>query len=235
VTEAKWLGANDPTPMLEFLRGTGRASDRKLRLFIVACYSWTCTFEHADPRRELLRVFELWADGLVSREAVVAAREGITSDDWEFDSATRLEDAYLAARAAIHDSALALAQHAAYGEAAEGRDVVAMENEWQEWGRAAVRQQVLCLHDLFGPLPFRPVAVEDGWLSWNNGTVRRLAEAAYQDRLLPQGMLDPDRLAVLGDALEEAGCGEVALLDHLRGPGPHVRGCWAVDLLSGRE
>jgi hypothetical protein len=40
---------------------------------------------------------------------------------------------------------------------------------------------------------------------------------------------------VLADALEEAGCGDGELLGHLRGPGDHVRGCRAVDLLSGRE
>jgi hypothetical protein len=47
--------------------------------------------------------------------------------------------------------------------------------------------------------------------------------------------LDPFRLSALADALEEAGCTEAAVLDHLRSPGPHVRGCWVVDLLTGRE
>jgi hypothetical protein len=46
--------------------------------------------------------------------------------------------------------------------------------------------------------------------------------------------LDTVRLAVLADALEEAGCADPDLLGHLRGPGPHVRGCWAVDLLLGK-
>ena len=43
------------------------------------------------------------------------------------------------------------------------------------------------------------------------------------------------RLPILADALEDAGCGDVDILAHLRGPGPHVRGCWAVDPLLGRE
>ena len=72
-------------------------------------------------------------------------------------------------------------------------------------------------------------------LAWNAGAVRRLAEAAYAERQLPAGALDPARLAVLADALEEAGCTDADLLGHLRGPGPHVRGCWVIDLLSGRE
>jgi hypothetical protein len=49
------------------------------------------------------------------------------------------------------------------------------------------------------------------------------------------GTLDPDHLAILADALEDAGADNVDLLAHLRGPGPHVRGCWCVDLLLGKE
>jgi len=62
-----------------------------------------------------------------------------------------------------------------------------------------------------------------------------LAQAAYDERELPAGTLDLARLAVLADALEEAGCTAQTILDHLRGPGPHVRGCWAVDLILGKE
>ncbi len=68
-------------------------------------------------------------------------------------------------------------------------------------------------------------------LEWNGGLVPRLAEIAYQERLLPSGHLDPARLAVLSDALEEAGCTDAEILSHLRSRGPHVRGCWALDLV----
>jgi hypothetical protein len=54
-----------------------------------------------------------------------------------------------------------------------------------------------------------------------------------EDRTLPAGTLDADRLAVLADALEEAGCDNAEVLGHLRSPGPHVRGCFAVDLCLG--
>jgi hypothetical protein len=84
--------------------------------------------------------------------------------------------------------------------------------------------------------PFRPPAViSPAWLSWNGGTVGRLAQAAYAERGLPGGALDRVRLAVLADALEESGCADHDLLGHLRGPGPHVRGCWPLDLLLGKE
>jgi hypothetical protein len=65
--------------------------------------------------------------------------------------------------------------------------------------------------------------------------VLALAQATYDGRTLPAGTLEPDRLAVLADALEDAGCTDAAILGHLRGPGPHVRGCWALDLILGKS
>jgi hypothetical protein len=65
--------------------------------------------------------------------------------------------------------------------------------------------------------------------------VAGIATAAYEARILPSGELDTARLAVLADALEEAGCTDDTLLNHLHGPGPHVRGCWALDLLLGKS
>jgi hypothetical protein len=64
--------------------------------------------------------------------------------------------------------------------------------------------------------------------------VTPLASVAYEDRALPSGELDPARLSVLADALEDAGCTDPDLLGHLRSAGPHVRGCWVVDLILGK-
>jgi hypothetical protein len=72
-------------------------------------------------------------------------------------------------------------------------------------------------------------------LAWNDGTVRRLAESIYEERQMPEGTLDAGRLAVLADALLDAGCGDEGLIAHCRSQGPHVRGCWAVDLLLAKE
>lgn len=90
--------------------------------------------------------------------------------------------------------------------------------------------QAALVRDLFGN-PFRPATLEPAWLT---PLVRSLAQAAYDERILPTGELEPARLAVLADALEEAGASD-ELVGHLRGPGPHVRGCWAIDLLRGKE
>jgi hypothetical protein len=100
--------------------------------------------------------------------------------------------------------------------------------------QAEGRAQAGLLRDLLGN-PFRPpFLLNPTWLTWDGGTVRRLAEAAYEHRLLPGGELDPVRLGVLADALEEVGA-DAVLVEHLRGPGPHTRGCQVVDLLTGRE
>jgi hypothetical protein len=87
------------------------------------------------------------------------------------------------------------------------------------------------LRCIFGN-PFRPVSLNAAWIT---PTVTSLATVAYEERALPSGELDPVRLAVLADALEEAGCDSAEILNHLRGPGPHVRGCWAVDALLGKS
>jgi hypothetical protein len=88
------------------------------------------------------------------------------------------------------------------------------------------------LRDIFGPLPFRPVHLDP---AWRTRQVVALAQAASDQRELPSGSLDTTRLAVLADALEEAGCTNADILGHHRGPGPHVRGCWAVDLVLGKS
>jgi hypothetical protein len=97
-----------------------------------------------------------------------------------------------------------------------------------------IAEAALC-RDIFGN-PFCPwPALPSNVLDWSGGTVRRIAQAIYDERQLPSGHLDSTRLAVLADALEDAGCTDAAILVHLRGPGPHVRGCWAVDQILERE
>jgi hypothetical protein len=91
--------------------------------------------------------------------------------------------------------------------------------------------QIRMLRDIVGN-PFRPVSLNPSWLT---ATVTRLAQAIYDNRELPSGLFDNQRMGVLADALEEAGCDNADILDHLRGGGEHVRGCWPIDLLLGKE
>jgi hypothetical protein len=121
-------------------------------------------------------------------------------------------------------------------------DLQAWQSVWDgdsEFIETAVEDGVIwqaaSLHDAiyahFRPSPPLPPAV----LAWNGGTVRRMAEGIYEDRKLPEGTLDAGRLAILADALLDAGCDNEALIQHCRGEGPHVRGCWAVDLILGKQ
>ena len=95
--------------------------------------------------------------------------------------------------------------------------------------------QVSLLRCIFGN-PYRPKKVDASWLSWNDRAIPRAAAAAYEERSLPSGHLDNARLAVIADMLEEAGCRDDEVLGHLRkADAVHVRGCWCVDLLLGKE
>ena len=87
-----------------------------------------------------------------------------------------------------------------------------------------VREQTLLGKDIFGN-PFRPVVLDPSWLT---STVVALAQGIYQDRAF-------DRMPILADALQDAGCENDDILTHCRQPGEHARGCWVVDLLTGRK
>jgi hypothetical protein len=102
--------------------------------------------------------------------------------------------------------------------------------EWEAVKATEEAEQAAVFREVTGN-PFYRHTINPLWLT---PTVPNLAAAAYQERALPSGELDPHRLAVLADALEDAGCTNSDLLGHLRSPGPHVRGCWALDLILGK-
>jgi hypothetical protein len=89
---------------------------------------------------------------------------------------------------------------------------------WQDPAQAGL------LRDIFGN-PFRPPTFDP---SWRTSTAVGLARSIYAARAF-------DRLPILADALEEAGCDNPDVLSHCRGDGPHVRGCWVVDLVLGKS
>jgi hypothetical protein len=192
----------------------GRRANRRLRLFACACcrHIWD-RLPTASARRAVLAA-ERHADGRAEKGELVAARAAVSRLPWRPQALS----AASAARAAV----AAVAREAWIGA--------------QEAAINGVPDKVSCalLREIFGN-PFRPPPrLDRAWLAWNDGTVRRLARSAYEDRDLPAGTLNAAGLAVLADALEDAGCDDRNLLRHLRGRGPHVRGCWAVDPLLGK-
>jgi hypothetical protein len=83
------------------------------------------------------------------------------------------------------------------------------------------------IRELWGN-PFRPPVIDPSWLSWNNGLVAQLAEAIYEENAF-------ERMPLLADALLDAGCTDEQILTHCRGAATHVRGCWVLDALLGKE
>ncbi len=85
----------------------------------------------------------------------------------------------------------------------------------------------LYCYETSSAIAFRLPCPDPAWQAWNDGTVRKLAQLIYDDRAF-------DRLPLLADALEDAGCTDATILSHCREPGEHVKGCWVVDLLLGK-
>ncbi len=96
--------------------------------------------------------------------------------------------------------------------------------EWKKAQDNALKHVADLIRDIFGN-PFRPVTLDPRWLS---STVLDLARTIYDERVW-------ERMPILADALMDAGCDNEEILNHCRGPGPHVRGCWAIDLVLGKE
>ena len=234
MTEAEWLASSDPAAMLRHLEGCiiggeslgGAKFSRKLRLFACAC----CRLKGRKDEE----VDGMEKNGFPNMEEAEAP---ITDLEW----ATRWT-------------------HYSYGSGSP--------KQHNEQPRMEVRAALL--RDIFGN-PFRPVTATEVKplvarlntsvvhpASWLTPTVLQLAQAIYDERAF-------DRMPILADALEEAGCypgrrceecdefsrqhvwefmichktpsimigGEI--IEHLRSPGPHVRGCWVVDLILGRS
>ena len=226
-------------------------TDQKCRLFILACARRLHELPMDEPSRHALSAYERYALGGAPRDEFSQAclriqdvvSSGGTALVSHLASAMWTDDPAGAASAAM-DIAWTVANVKAKDSVAVTR-AEATEQDWFAWGfgcgppdplwqatRAAEeRFQAGLLREVVAN-PFRPVSFD---AAWRTLTVVTLTRAAHDELSLPAGTLDLDRLAVLADALEDAGCDNTDLLSHLRGPGPHVRGCFVVDSLLGNE
>src|SRR5262249_11045424 len=232
-----------------------RVSGRKIRLFACACCRRIWHLLRDQRSRTAVEVVEQFADSQATEEELreagrsaeaaasatydaahdpieaEAEASGLRPDEWVHAAWEDASDAAAAEEAAFNTTALREADLAGWEDAA--RAVRLAQND-----RAAEKAEQQIQADLLRCIvgnPFRRVLVDPSWLTWKDGTIPKLAQAAYEQRALPSGHLDNARLAVLADALEEAGCSDPHILGHLRGPGPHVRGCAVLDALRGRE
>jgi hypothetical protein len=234
--------------MLEWLRQTGKASDRRLRLFGCACVRRVWHLLVDERSRRAVEVAEDYADGLASAaelaesdaSAMAAGRASLA--DYGHLPRGLSADEFHDALASVH--ALFAAGHAAQ-EARSSFEVGAMlfhswaagklallkaapENQGVESdvSKAAERgRQADIVRDIFGNPFVAPPRIES---AWRTPEVVELAKGIYERRSF-------DRMPELGMALEKAGCSDRQVLDHCRSAGEHARGCWVVDLILGKE
>ena len=226
MNEHEWMKCDDSEPMLDFLNA--QASKRKLRLFACECARRVQSKADWMGDGEIL-LSERFAEGLASRRELRLARNqigGIGSFS-PAASASNLRSAILEEKAEISAQQAALCA----GDFAYMVVFVSMNyvnNESSQAARADENKvQADLLREIFGN-PFRPVAIDPAWPAWHDGIIVKIAQSIYDERAFAN-------LPILADALEEAGCANAELLAHCRQPGPHVRGCWAVDLLIGKS
>jgi hypothetical protein len=243
VPKSEWLACTDPQKMLAYLWGRARA--RKQRLLVCACCRRIWHLLSDESARHAVEVAERYTDGLIGDREWSDVYYALS----EYHATTENDPAeYVAATAVLTLSVQFLSPgfhrfitRGVFNAMRAGARVFSSATgEFDSSDDCSMRmarektEQAVVVRDLFGN-PFRPATISPAVLAWNDAVIVRLAQAAYDERHLPAGSLDNSRLAVLADALEEAGCTDADMLDHLRSPGPYVRGCWPVDLCLGKS
>lgn len=210
MTEAEWLACTDPVAMLKFIRK--HASERKVRLLAAACCSSFQRYFNDERSFAAINLAYRLADGDASeaerQTAFHRAYKVAGPDDFGYEAA-KLAAYTVAKPEQVRRVPLLAIKVFGFDIYTDPRQVE--------------RHLLRCI---FGN-PFRPLELDPAWLTWNGGTVAKLAQAIYDERRFSD-------MPILADALEEAGCHDPEILGHCRGPGPHVCGCWLVDALIGK-
>lgn len=212
--ENEWLECTDSQRMLIFFGG--RVSQRKLRLFACACCRDIWHLIPSKAARRAVEASEDYANGRIRRKDLLQVREQARRQGTGLS-----QRAVLAASRGSGISATWVARLAAEAKERAGK------RRSHSCGSTASPNQCHWLRDIIGPLPFRRIFTDPEW--FNRGiAILPMARRIYQDRAF-------DQLPILADALEESGCDHPDILEHCREPGPHVLGCWVLDLLLRRE
>jgi hypothetical protein len=225
MTLAEWLKSTDWRAMYRVLQRPcleGRISPRKQACFGIAC--WRHVWQDLawpNPWHDWIR------QAVEFGEHFVAGR--CSAEDW-YAAVERADNAEPALKPprdlfprglldVIGSIALRMAMRSkSRGEGQAGIDAAV--------AREGARHGEL-LRDIFTDF-FVAADAAQAWLVWDGGALARIARSIYDASRF-------EDLPVLADALEEAGCTDAVFLDHCRGPGPHVRGCWVVDFLARAE
>jgi hypothetical protein len=213
VNEQDWQACKDPAIMFAHMSGSG-TSTRKWRLLACAC-ARECWEKITDPRvTECIVVAERYADRMAREVEMLKAHNECASSLACFVTANRA-----ACEAATLNAEVAASRARAYAVDA-AREAEGQPGRIRTWNK-----QCEYFRCIFGLLPFRPVTMNQSWLTTN---VVSLAQAIYDHRRFQD-------MPILADALEDAGCTNEEVLAHCRGEKLHVRGCWVVDLVLGKE
>jgi hypothetical protein len=217
MNEFYWQNADSALFLVDHLRRRGAIRKRML----LACALCRSVAGLLDDARclQTLAILEEQADRGPDNAAMAEARalaEAAWKEQKKNDAEEKTVVACYAVRCAVKRARL---NHACmHVEYAAGTD----EN--------AQRGCIALVHCIFGN-PFRKSRKN---LACLTPPVVALAHASYDHRTMPNGELDREQLALLADALEKTEASD-ELLSHLRGSGPHVRGCHVLDLLTGRS
>jgi hypothetical protein len=194
--------------MLQYLQQLPSITPRKYRLLAVAYARYLQSLPEFEDTQPVAELGEDVAEGRATLEALWAECELRRVFGWSIANLVLARDEHICNQIRSR-MGLLWPQQPPDREAACRRQF------------EVVRPYILCI---FGN-PFRPVAVDPAWLT---STVVQLAQGIYDDRAF-------DRLPILADALQDAGCDNDDVLNHCRGDGPHARGCWVVDLVLGKS
>lgn len=247
MTESDWHAKDAPRAMFEFVRS--RASPRQLRHFGAACCRAVWDYLPDDRLKGAVECVEAYLAGGATQQGLAAAqsrarlaiqelalrmrataqaqetaRRPVPERDWEayysaYRAATASDAVALVARPTMRPAALAESVLQAFDLAVQALTVGRTVKDTYPRVHAAHAAAVRCV---FGN-PFQPIEFDP---SWRTESVVGLTHGILADQAF-------DRLPVLADALEDAGCADAAVLGHLRGGGVHVRGCWCVDGVLG--
>jgi hypothetical protein len=225
MTEEKWKTATGIVGMLAVPQVASNL--RKMRLFGVACCRQVLGWSADAPVQDTLAIAEQYADGELTDGGVRRRSRAVTT---AYYTLMRTKGAQNSKRGRAELLSLTASMSTLEPEA---RNAAKSTVDRILGGRAVLGDlSVQNLRKLFPDLlrcifgnPFHPVTLDPSWLT---STALALARGIYVERAF-------DRMPILADGLQDAGCNNEAILDHCRGPGPHTRGCWVCDLGLGKE
>ena len=214
MTEEEWLAGTSVYSLL--FAASQFSSERKTRLFVSGFARWHLRENNHPDFFRGIEILEHAADGAASLASIESAFQSFGSGNVRDYEARGFggEMMYLAQ----------LLQFSLPRPRRPSR-YVGMIGDYEPEGILGLPQSGLAiLRDIFGN-PFRPTTLNPSWLT---STVVSLAQGIYDERAF-------DRMPILADALQDAGCDSEEILNHCRQLGEHIRGCWLIDLLTGRK